>query len=69
MSTRPPLRIAVAGLGAVGMAVVAALEAGLPGCELTAVSARDVEAARARLQRPVPVVPVEGLEPLADIVV
>ena len=69
MSTRPPLRIAVAGLGAVGMAVVAALEAGLPGCELTAVSARDMEAARARLPRPVPVVPVEELEPLADIVV
>jgi len=67
------LRVAVAGLGAVGMAVVAALEAGLPGCTLAAVSARDIEGARARLARavahPVPVVPVEELEPLADIVV
>uniref|UniRef100_UPI0019168672 aspartate dehydrogenase n=1 Tax=Muricoccus harenae TaxID=2692566 RepID=UPI0019168672 len=69
MSSRPPLRVAVAGLGAVGMAMVAALEAGLPGCVLAAVSARDVEAAKARLPRPVPVVPVEELEPLADIVV
>ena len=69
MTTRPPLRIAVAGLGAVGMAVVAALEAGLPGCELVAVSARDMAAARARLPRPVPVLPLEELEPLADLVV
>ena len=73
MTSRAPLRVAVAGLGAVGMAVVAALEAGLPGCVLAAVSARDLEGARGRLAgtlaRPVPVVPLEELEPLADLVV
>ncbi|MFC7736823.1 aspartate dehydrogenase [Roseomonas sp. GCM10028921] len=69
MGKGSPLRVAVAGLGAVGMEVVRALEAGLPGCELAAVSARDREAARARLPRAVPVLPVEELEPLADLVV
>ncbi|WP_043831772.1 aspartate dehydrogenase [Muricoccus aerilatus] len=69
MSRGAPLRVAVAGLGAVGTAVVAALEAGLPGCVLAAVSARDLGAARARLAADVPVVPLEDLEPLADIVV
>lgn len=69
MSSAAPLRVAVAGLGAVGTTVVAALEAGLPGCTLAAVSARDLGAARARLSAQVPVVPLEELEPLADIVV
>ena len=69
MTRRAPLRVAVAGLGAVGTAIVAALEAGLPGCSLAAVSARDLGAARARLPQGVPAVPLEELEPLADIVV
>lgn len=69
MTSRAPLRVAVAGLGAVGTAVVAALEAGLPGCRLAAVSARDLGAARARLPAGVPAVPLEELEPLADLVV
>jgi aspartate dehydrogenase len=69
---RPPLRIAIAGLGAVGLAVARALDAGLPGCRLVAVSARDRDAAAARLaglRQPVPVLAVEELEPLADLVV
>ena len=67
-----PLRIAIAGLGAVGMTLARALDAGIPGCELVAVSARDREAAVGRianLRRPVPVVAIAELEPLADLVV
>ena len=67
-----PLRIAIAGLGAVGLAVARALDAGIPGCTLAAVSARDRTAAAARLAglaHPVPVVEIDALEPLADLVV
>ena len=67
-----PLRIAIAGLGAVGLSVARALDAGIPGCTLSAVSARDRTAAAARLAelaRPVPVVGIGELEPLADLVV
>ncbi|GAB4071964.1 aspartate dehydrogenase [Ancylobacter sonchi] len=49
-----------------------ALDKGLPGCELVAVSANDRARAAERLadmRRPVPVVAVEELEALADIVV
>ncbi|HTK14293.1 MAG TPA: aspartate dehydrogenase [Xanthobacteraceae bacterium] len=65
-------RIAIAGLGAVGMAVVEALEKGIPGCRLTAVSAADRARAAQRLahlREPVDVVEIERLEALADIVV
>ncbi|RAH99000.1 putative aspartate dehydrogenase [Acuticoccus sediminis] len=68
-----PIRLAVASLGAIGMAVVEAVQSGrLPGFTIAAVSARDIEAARARLAPvapDVPVVPIAELEPLADIVV
>jgi aspartate dehydrogenase len=66
------LRIAIAGLGAVGLTLARALDAGIPGCTLAAVSARDRAAAAARLaelSRPVPVVEIAALEPLADLVV
>ena len=66
------MRIAIAGLGAIGLKVAEALDAGIPGCILTAVSARDVAAARDRLshlKRPAPVVAIDELEPLADLVV
>ncbi|EFH11290.1 aspartate dehydrogenase [Pseudoroseomonas cervicalis] len=69
---KPPLRIAIAGLGAVGLQVARALDAGIPGCELVAVSARDREAAAARLstlRRPVPVLEIAALEPMADLVI
>lgn len=69
---RQPARVAIAGLGAVGLDVARALDSGLPGCRLTAVSARDRDAARTRLAglaTPVEVVAIEDLEPLADIVV
>jgi aspartate dehydrogenase len=66
------MRVAIAGLGAVGLALAKVLDAGIPGCELVAVSARDREAAGRRLatlRRPVPVVAIDELEPLADMVV
>lgn len=74
LALRPqtPLRVAVAGLGAIGLAVAEALDRGIPGCVLAAVSANDrAKAAQrlAHLARPVPVVTISELEPLADIVV
>ena len=69
---KAPLRVAVAGLGAIGLRVAEALDRGIPGCVLTAVSANDrAKAAKrlAHLTRPVPVVSLGELEPSADIVV
>ncbi len=67
-----PRRVAIAGLGAVGWAVAQALDRGIPGCELAGVSADDLSRAERRvagLLRPVPVVELEELEALADLVV
>jgi aspartate dehydrogenase len=67
-----PIRVAVAGLGAVGLPVARALARGIPGCALAAVSARDLARAKQRLSElceEVPVVALDALEPLADIVV
>jgi aspartate dehydrogenase len=69
---RAPLRVAVAGLGAIGLKVAEALDRGIPGCVLAAVSANDRDKAAKRLAhlaRPVPVVSLGELEPSADIVV
>ncbi|KAA2212238.1 aspartate dehydrogenase [Teichococcus oryzae] len=69
---RRPVRVAIAGFGAIGEAVAVALDQGLPGFELAAVSARDKGAAArrmAKLRTPVPVVDIAELEPLADLVV
>jgi aspartate dehydrogenase len=69
---KPALRIAVAGLGAIGLKVAEALDQGIPGCTLAAVSASDRSKALERLShlsRTVPVVALDKLEPLADIVV
>ncbi len=66
------LRVAVAGLGAIGLKVAEALDREIPGCVLTAVSANDRSQAALRLShlgRQVPVVTLGELEPLADIVV
>jgi aspartate dehydrogenase len=67
-----PVRIALAGLGAIGLRVAQALDEGIPGYALAAVAARDTRRASerlARLVRPVPVVDTEALEPLADWVI
>ncbi|WMS41431.1 aspartate dehydrogenase [Acuticoccus sp. MNP-M23] len=67
------IRLAVAGLGAIGLQVVEAVQSGsLPGFEIGAVSARNIEGARAKLAAigpNIPVVAIGKLEPYADIVV
>src|SRR5664279_2414362 len=66
------LRIAIAGLGAIGLKLAEALDRGIPGCVLAAVSANDLSKAAKRLshlKHPPPVVALGELEPLADIVV
>ena len=65
------LRVAIGGFGAIGRHVAAALDRGLEGLELAAVSARDTARAEARqagFRRPVPVVPLAELAARADIV-
>src|SRR5947209_1142452 len=46
---RAKLRVGVAGLGAIGMAIARRLDAGIPGLALTAAAARDNAAAQAKL--------------------
>ncbi len=69
---RPVLRVAVAGLGAVGFEVAKRLAEGLDDLSLAAVSARDRVAAKARMaavDSRVPVLPAEELGEAADVVV
>lgn len=72
MSDRDVSRIGLAGFGAVGQEVARHVAKGIPGVQLSAVSAADVEKAErnlARLEIVVPVVPLEELEPVSDLVV
>jgi aspartate dehydrogenase len=65
-------RVAVAGLGAIGSSVVRALDRGIDGLVLTAVSARDATKHRAwldELKSPPDMLPIETLADVADIVV
>ena len=67
-----PLRVAVGGFGAIGRQVAGALDRGVPGLRLVAVSARDRKAAGQRLSgfaQAVPVVTLEELADLAEVVV
>jgi aspartate dehydrogenase len=69
---RPELRIAVAGLGAIGTRVAEALDQGIDGLVLTAVSVQNPEKLRSRLAsltRPPAVLPIEALVDVADIVI
>jgi aspartate dehydrogenase len=69
---REPLKVGIAGLGAVGLEVGRRLEAGIPGLVLTAVSVRDVEKARRNLPAVgsrVAVLPAEVLAETCDLVV
>lgn len=65
--------VAVAGFGAVGRPVSAALDQGIDGLRLVAVSARNAKRAEEEIARsfskPVPVLPLERLGEIADIVV
>ncbi len=68
----PSLRVAVAGLGAVGFEVAMRLAGGIDDLALAAVSARDRAAARARMgavDAGVPVLPAQELAEVADVVV
>lgn len=71
--SRPSLRIAIAGLGAVGRTVAQRIASGaVPGVILAAVAARHVDKARAFLDSiavEVPVVPVGELAAHADVVI
>ncbi len=72
MAGREPLRVAIAGLGAIGLPVVRALDAGFEGLRLVAVSARNREAAAEKLsllQAPPPVMGLAALAEAADVVV
>lgn len=65
------LVVAIGGLGAIGRKVALALDAGIPGLRLGAVSARDAARAAAfvaGLKQPVPVLPLGELGRAADIV-
>ena len=69
---RPELRIAVAGLGAIGTRVVEALDRGIDGLVLTAVSVQNPDKHRSRLAsltRPPAVLPIEALVDVADTVI
>lgn len=69
---RPAKRIAIAGMGAIGLEIAKALHQGIAGCELSAVSAKNLDKARAAVAHfdpPVKAVPIEELEGLADIVI
>lgn len=68
-----PIRVAVAGLGAIGFEVARAIDAGaLPGIELAAAAARDLDRARERcagFRAPPDVRPAGDLPELAEVVV
>ena len=73
MTTKSPnVRVAVAGLGAIGSKVVTALDEGIDGLVLAAVSVQNVEKHRAWLSglTAIPkILPIEALAEAADIVV
>ncbi len=66
------MRVAVAGLGAIGSELVSRLTAGVPGAELTAVASGNRVKAEGTLRdigAQVPLKAIEDLEPMADLVV
>lgn len=67
------IKVAIAGLGAIGWELAQALDSGkVQGCQLAAVAARNTEKAQAKLQglsRPVPLLPLAQLHEPADVVV
>jgi aspartate dehydrogenase len=71
-SRRTDLRVAVAGLGAIGRKVAEALDQGIDGLTLAAVSAQNREKHRdwlASLSGKPAVLPIEGLSAVADIII
>jgi aspartate dehydrogenase len=71
-SSRTDMRVAVAGLGPIGKRVVEALDRGMNGLVLTAVSVQNPEKHRswlAGLKTPPAILPIEALSDVADMVV
>jgi aspartate dehydrogenase len=69
---REPIKVGIAGLGAVGLEVGRRIEAGIPGLVLAAVSVRDVDKAKRHLPAVgtrIPVVAAEALAETCDLVV
>jgi aspartate dehydrogenase len=69
---REPVRVGLAGLGAVGLEVARRLEAGIPGLVLTAVAVRDADKARRNLPQignGSAIEPAEKLAESCDLVV
>ncbi len=66
MKNKQPLRVGIAGLGAVGREVAKRLIAGVPGLTLTAVAVRDVEKAQRALPQVGDAIPVRKATALAD---
>jgi aspartate dehydrogenase len=65
-------RVAVVGLGPIGRKVVEALDQGMPGLVLAAVSVQDPAKHRdflARLKKPPAILPIDGLVEVADLVI
>ena len=67
MSERSPLRVGIAGLGAVGLDVARRLIGGVPGLTLSAVAVRDIEKVRRALPQAGDSVPVRSLADIADV--
>jgi aspartate dehydrogenase len=66
------LRVAIAGIGAIGCEVAKALDQGIDGLELTAVSAANIDKHRAwidKLGKKPEALPIEALADVADIVI
>ena len=66
------MKIGVAGVGAIGRKVCAALDAGIPGCTLAGVTARDREKAERFLKAlvaPAPVLDLDGLIAASDVII
>jgi aspartate dehydrogenase len=69
---RSNLRVGIAGLGAIGMAIAHRLDAGIPGLALAAVAGRDNSSAQARLVAngiTAPIVAVAALPERCDVIV
>jgi aspartate dehydrogenase len=69
---RDPLKVGIAGLGAVGLNVARRLEEGIPGLVLAAVAVRDRDKARRNLPGAgdrIPIVPAEALAETCDVVI
>jgi aspartate dehydrogenase len=69
---REPLKIGVAGLGAVGLGVARRIQLGIAGLSLTAVSVRDTEKARRNLPQAgesIALLPADRLAEYCDVVV